>query len=405
MALRHWMQLALTDGIGPVLLRRLVERAGSPADACAATATLLREVDGIGTHKAASIAGALHRAIDLADRELERAAALGLRVLCPEDQDYPSLLHDIPDAPAVLWMRGRLEPRDLNAVAIVGSRRCSLYGREQSERFASLLASTGITVVSGGARGIDSSAHRGALRVNGGRTVAVLGSGVDVPYPPENEQLFNDIASRGAVLSEFPPGTPPAAENFPRRNRIVSGMSRGVLVVEADERSGALITARQAIDDHNRPVFAIPGRVDNPLSNGPHRLIREGAILVTGLQDLLDGLEPLPQSVHDRPTCEGIAPDDPSSTLFDAPGVPEPEKRASTRQTRPTPVGDPSDAAILEAIGDEELTADAIVERSGLDAGAVMTRLTMLTLQGRVERRGGQRFARRRQSSYPAGLT
>jgi DNA processing protein len=173
-------------------------------------------------------------------------------------------------------------------------------------------------------------------------------------------------------------------------------MSRGVLVVEADERSGALITARQAIDDHNRPVFAIPGRVDNPLSNGPHRLIRDGAILVTGLQDLLDGLEPLPQSVHDRPTYAGVVADDPAATLFDAPNEAEPEETVANQETRPMPAGDPSDAAILEAIGDEELAVDGIVERSGLEAGAVMTRLTMLTLQGRVERRGGQRFARRR---------
>lgn len=389
MALRHWRQLALTEGIGPILLRRLVDRAGSAEAACAATETLLREIEGIGGRKATSIARALREARELADRELDRVASLSLRVICPDDADFPPLLRDIPDPPAVLWLRGTIEPRDLNAVAIVGSRRCSLYGREQAERFASLLASAGVTVVSGGARGIDSSAHRGAIRVAGGRTIAVLGSGIDVPYPPENQSLFEQIAARGAVLSEFAPGTPPAAENFPRRNRIVSGMSRGVLVVEADERSGALITARQAIDDHGRPVFAIPGRLDNPLSSGPHRLIRDGAILVTGLQDLLDGLDPLPQSAHDVPDSREPA------MLFDSPAgpaVPATAPKDPAVAARPL---DPSDAAILDAIGDEELPVDGIVERSGLDAGAVMTRLTMLTLQGRVERRGGQRFARR----------
>src|SRR5262249_38618585 len=159
---------------------------------------------------------------------------------------------------------------------------------------AALLAGAGITVVSGGARGIDSAAHRGAMSHAQGRTIAVLGSGVDVPYPPENAKLFQEIAQRGAVISEYPLGTPPLKDNFPRRNRIISGLSRGVLVVEADERSGALITARLACDDHGRPVFALPGRVDNKMSAGPHRLIRDGATLVRSLEDIIEGLGPLP---------------------------------------------------------------------------------------------------------------
>src|SRR5439155_14814585 len=202
-----------------------------------------------------------------------------------------------PDPPAVLYVKGALEPRDLNSVAMVGSRRCSFYGREQSERFAALLAGAGITIVSGGARGIDSAAHRGAMSHPQGRTIAVLGCGVDVVYPPENANLFEEIATRGALISEYPLGTPPLKDNFPRRNRIVSGLSRGVLVVEADERSGALITTQQAIEDHSRPVFAIPGRIDNPLSAGPHTLIRDGAVLTESITQILDNLGPLPEGI------------------------------------------------------------------------------------------------------------
>ena len=248
MPLRHWLQLALTEGIGPILSRRLIDRAGDVEAACRADAKVLREVDGIGAAKAAKIQQAVREAGRQVDAELARAAAADVRIICPDDgDDYPVLLRSIPDPPVVLYVRGTLEPRDLNSIGIVGSRRCSHYGREQAERFASLLAGSGFTVISGGARGVDSAAHRGALAQPQGRTIAVLGSGVDTPYPPENAGLFDLIARRGAVVSEFPLGTPPNKENFPRRNRIVSGMSRGVMVVEADVRSGALITARQAV--------------------------------------------------------------------------------------------------------------------------------------------------------------
>ncbi len=300
MSVRHWLQLALTDGIGPVLARRLVEASGSVAAACVADAERLRAVEGIAS-KAGKIAASLRAAAGKVDAELARAAAAGAHVICPDDVTFPPLLREIPDPPLVLYVRGTIEPRDLNAVAVVGSRKCSLYGREQAERFSALLAGAGFTVVSGGARGTDTAAHRGAILHPAGRTIAVLGSGVDVAYPPENAALFEQLARRGAVVSEYPMGTPPVAENFPKRNRLVSGMSRGVLVTEADERSGALITARQAADDHNRPVFALPGRVDNKLSVGPHMLIRDGATLVTRLEDILDDLGPLPAAVVEPP--------------------------------------------------------------------------------------------------------
>src|SRR5687767_2733360 len=238
MALRHWLQLALTDGIGPILIGRLIEAAGGAEQACAANAALLRNIEGIGAAKASRIQSALRDAAGRVDAEIERAGKLGITLIARDDDDYPILLTNIPDPPPVLYVKGAFEPRDLHAVAIVGSRKCSYYGREQADRFAALLAGAGITVISGGARGVDSAAHRGALSHPQGRTIAVLGSGIDVPYPSENGPLFEQIAARGAIVSEYPLGTAPLKENFPRRNRIVSGMSRGVLVVEADVRSG-----------------------------------------------------------------------------------------------------------------------------------------------------------------------
>ena len=374
MSVRHWLQLALTDGIGPVLARRLIETAGSPAAACGADAALLRTVDGVAS-KAGKIAASLRASAGKVDAELARAASVGATVICPDDGTYPPLLREIPDPPLVLYVRGTLEPRDLNAVAIVGSRKCSLYGREQAERFAALLAGAGFTIVSGGARGTDTAAHRGAIMHPAGRTVAVLGSGVDMAYPPENGALFEQLARRGAVISEYPMGTPPVAENFPRRNRVVSGMSRGVLVVEADERSGALITARQAADDHNRPVFAIPGRVDNKLSFGPHMLIRDGATLVTKLEDILDDLGPLPAATLDEPAATDVPPE-PA-----APAVAPPLRLTDVQRQ------------IVEQLGHGPVTVDALVDATGLDPGTILRELTVLSLRGAVRRVEGQRFA------------
>jgi DNA processing protein len=213
-ALRHWLQLSLTDGIGPILGRRLVETAGGIEAACAADAKLLRAVEGIGTAKSSQILRSLREAESAAEAEMKRAAEAGARIICSDDRNILILLKSIPDPPLVLYVKGTIEPRDLNGVAIVGSRRCSYYGREQSERFAALLAGAGFTVISGGARGVDSAAHRGAMSHLQGRTIAVLGCGINIAYPPENAALFEQIAARGAVLSEYPIDAPPAAENF-----------------------------------------------------------------------------------------------------------------------------------------------------------------------------------------------
>jgi DNA processing protein len=373
MSLRHWLQLAMTDGLGPILTRRLIDATGSAEAACATSVALLRTIEGIGTAKASQIHSSLRKSADESQREIERAEKLGVSMICPDDEIYPMLLRDIPDPPGVLYVKGSLEPRDLNSLAIVGSRRCSFYGREQAERFAALLAGAGLTVISGGARGIDSAAHRGAMSHSQGRTIAVLGCGIDNVYPPENASLFEQIAQRGAVMTEFAIGTPPMAENFPRRNRIVSGMSRGVLVIEADERSGALITARQACDDHGRPVFALPGRVDNKMSAGPHKLIRDGATLVTNLEDILDGLGPLPHGA--------VQP-----TLFaEQTTVPADEPVGLSEQQR----------TILLGIDAEPTSVDTIVERTTLPVHLVLQELTFMSLKGVVQRVDGQTYARR----------
>lgn len=384
MALRHWLQLALTDGIGPILARRLIERAGSVEAACVTSVAVLRTVEGVGTARASRIHTSLLDAASAAESEFENARRLGITIICPEDASYPALLHTTPDPPLTLYVKGSFEPRDLNAVAIVGSRKCSFYGREQAERFAALLAGTGFTVISGGARGIDSAAHRGAMADPQGRTVAVLGSGVDVPYPPENDSLFGQIARRGAVVSEFPLGTPPNPENFPRRNRVVSGMSRGVLVVEADEKSGALITARLACDDHDRTVFALPGRVDNPLSAGPHLLIRDGATLVSKLEHILEGLGPVPQGVTEPSLFTEPAGESHVATAPHQGGAPAREQPGLSERQR----------LVLSGIGAEGANVDAIVERTELPAHVVLQELTFLSLKGQVRRVDGQTYTR-----------
>jgi DNA processing protein len=378
MPLLEHLQLSLTPGLGPITIARLIESLGSAQRATEVSVAELQQIEGIGSIKAQAIVSGRRAAAEQAKREIERAAELGFTLICREDSVYPPMLAAINDAPAVLYMRGSLQPRDLHAVSIVGSRKCSLYGREQAERFGALLAGAGVTVISGGARGIDSAAHRGALSHSLGRTIAVLGCGLDVCYPPENAALFEQIAQRGVVVSEYSLGTPPTPENFPRRNRIISGLSRAVLVIEADVRSGALITARLAADDHNRPVLAIPGRLDNPLSAGPHKLIRDGATLVTNLEEILESLGPMPDAVG-----EPIAASNPE------PVVNEPVKQTNALLS-------PSQQTLLEHLGVEVMHVDQLVDLTQLPPGQIMQDLTLLTLRGVVKRADGQSYARAR---------
>lgn len=378
MSALSWLRLSMTTGLGPILIRRIIEKTGSANAGVEISRRDLQQVEGIGSSKAQTIYDSLQASAAEAEKQLEKAKTENASVICPDDANFPDLLRPLSDAPTILFVHGSFEPRDLNSLAIVGSRRCTHYGREQAERFAALLAGAGFTVVSGGARGVDSASHRGAMQHPQGRTIAVLGSGLDVPYPSENASLFKQIAQRGAVVTELPFGTPPTAENFPRRNRIVSGLSRGVFVIEADERSGALITARLANEDHGRPVFALPGRVDNPMAAGSHKLIRDGAVLVTKLEEILDALGPLRDSlISPDPT-----PDSPSAPLFEN-RKPAASVALSDRQQQ-----------ILHQLGTDSAAVETLIERTGLPAPTILQELTFLSLKGVVKRIEGQTYTR-----------
>jgi len=296
------------------------------------------------------------------------------RVLTRADAEYPSRLAEIPDAPATLHVRGRLLDEDALAVAIVGSRRATTYGLEVAETLAADLAARGVTIVSGLARGIDSAAHRGALRV-GGRTLAVLGSGVDVIYPPENRRLAVEIAERGALLSQFAPGTPPLPQNFPIRNQVIAAISLAVVVVEAAERSGSLITARLAAE-LGREVLAVPGRITTSESRGANRLIQDGAHLALGWEDVVGVLpERWKACVTETETGE---------TAGDA-----------AVAGRGAAEGEPSGYKnILALLGEDPVDIDHVIERSGLGAGRVSAALLDLELEGRVRQIEGKRFVR-----------
>ncbi len=286
-----WLRLAQLPGVGPVLIKRLLDALGSPDAILNAHPAKLAAVEGIGTVRANQIVTHSGQTEKTAMEEFQKARDRGITLLAQCDAAYPPALKTITDPPLLLYLRGKLLPADALAVGIVGARECTLYGREQAKRFGHDLAQAGFTVISGGARGIDTAAHEGALRA-GGRTIVIQGCGLFSTYPPENEALYRQIVEAGgAIISELPLEAPPAKENFPPRNRIIAGMSLGVLVVEANLRSGSLITARLAAADYGREVFALPGRIDSPASAGTHHLIKSGsAHLVESVEDILDQL-------------------------------------------------------------------------------------------------------------------
>jgi len=286
-AAEKYLRLHLCPEVGPIRFANLLRELGGIDAALSATHRQLCGVRQVGE----KVADQIVRGREEADvnGELALAAEHGVRILCLADDEYPAILRHIPDPPTCLYIRGTLVPEDGLALAVVGSRHCSRYGAEQAERFGGLAATAGLTVVSGLARGIDTAAHRGALGSQG-RTLAVIGCGLSHLYPPESGDLAAAIVERGALLSELPMRVPPDSKNFPARNRIIVGLSLGVLVVEAGQRSGALISARLA-NEYNREVFAVPGRVDTPQSEGCHDLIkRSSAKLVTRFEDIVEEL-------------------------------------------------------------------------------------------------------------------
>ncbi len=289
-----------------------------------------------------------------AEKEFEQCSQQGIRILGCGLEGYPKSLQQIYDPPLVLYVSGDLPPEDVFCFAIVGTRQPSIYGLETTRKFSSFLAGAGITIVSGFARGIDSEAHKGALAAKG-RTVAVLGCGADIIYPAENRVLYHEIREQGALVSEYPLGTPPLATNFPKRNRLISGFSLGVLVVEAHEKSGSLITASQALEQ-GKEVFAVPGRIDSIRSRGTNRLIQQGACLVESPENILTELHLLLEGY-----LRAIPRPEPEEELF------------------------PQDS-ILAALSVSPLSVEELTEKMGLEAEKVTAELTLLEVKRRVVR-------------------
>lgn len=357
------VRLSCVRGVGPLLRGRLVEALGSAGRVLAEHPTALQQVRGVGAKLAEAIASAPSEAETV--RMLDEAAEHGIRVLTLGDGEYPPALREIPDPPPVLYCRGAIEPEDQRAVAIVGTRRATRYGLRQTELLARDLALAGVTVVSGLARGVDGVAHRAALEA-GGRTIAALAGGLLKIYPPEHGRLADAVAGRGALLAEAPPPMPPLSGSFPQRNRIISGLSLGVLVIEAAERSGALITARHAAEQ-GRDAFALPGQIDNPQSMGCHRLIQEGAKLVTCVDDILEELD----------TLASLA----SPSLRTAPNG-SPREPDVDRWEEPM-------RSVLLKVGRESTSVDQLVDETGLPVEQVLAGLSRLEAGGAIRRLSG----------------
>jgi DNA processing protein len=349
--------------LGPGSALRLLARSGGVAASFSAADSLFDELKLPAETRAALRRPDLKAAEqDLAWLETSRARLIPLT-----DPAFPPLLRDLPDAPVALYVRGDASLLASPQLAMVGSRNPSTEGRRNAEAFSEYLVGCGLTITSGMALGIDAASHRGALK-GGGKTVAVWGTGLDKPYPPAHRELAEEIAAKGLLVSEFPPGTPPLPGHFPRRNRIISGLSVGTLVVEAASRSGSLITARLA-GEQGREVFAIPGSIHNPMSHGCHRLIRDGAKLVESAGDILEELAPLLKL--DAPRTQAAA----AGTATDAPE-------------------DPEYALLLNSMDYAPTSVDALVERTGLTPDVVSSMLLMLELQGQVEASPGGRYSR-----------
>jgi DNA processing protein len=390
-----WLRLARLPGVGPVLIRRLLESLGSPKAILEAHPSVLANVEGVGTIRANQVATAAEGTQAEAARELQRAIEAGVDIITQADPRYPRALNYITDPPLLLYVRGNLEARDAVAIGIVGARQCTLYGREQAGRFGHALAVAGLTVISGGARGIDTAAHEGAFRA-GGRTIVVQGCGLLNTYPPENEGLYRRISEGGgAVISELPLDAGPLKEHFPPRNRIIAGMSLGVLVVEANLRSGSLITARLAAADYGREVFALPGRVDSAASAGTHHLIKTGsAHLVESVEDILDHLgdvgAALRKNGDETRSDEGTKDHEGGE---EEAGLFEKEVLA-VAASLPAEALTSVQRKIVESIPPTGSSIDELIETTAIAASVLMAELTMLQIRGAIRRAAGNRFFR-----------
>lgn len=347
--------LNMVDGIGPVRVRELMQVLGSAAAIVEAHPAEMSRAKGVGQKLAEKLRTRL-RELDV-DAEIRRAEKLGARLVTCADEDYPEPLRAMHDPPLALYVKGTLLPQDKHAIAMVGSRRCTHYGTQTADRLAFQLAKQGYTVVSGLARGIDAAAHQGALK-GGGRTLAVLGSGIDQVYPPEHDRLAEKIVEQGALISEFPIGFQPTRQSFPQRNRIVAGLCGGTLVVEAARRSGAMMTVDFA-SEFGRLIFAVPGRIDNPSAGGCNSLIKNGAKLVEDVDDILEEFEYLIP--------------------------PKPEGREDPEHVKPKVQLTEDEQKILEVLGRSEVGQDEIIRMTGLTASKVATALLMLEMKRQIK--------------------
>jgi DNA processing protein len=379
---KYWMALKSIEGVGNALFEALLDRFGSPAAVFDADRRALAAVAGCGAKIADAIVS--FRDEDGILRRLEALERMGASVITIADEAYPSLLRNIFDRPVLLYVKGQLKKDDI-PVAIVGSRHASAYGRYATDKISRALALKGVAVTSGMARGIDACAHRGALAARG-RTLAVLGSGLDVVYPPENEKLFSEITEQGAVLTEYPPHTQPLPHHFPSRNRIISGLSYGVVVVEAGEKSGSLITARLAMEQ-GREVFAIPGPIDAASSRGAHHLIRQGAKLIENADDIVE--EILPQVPVPVTVTSPASPDEAEAgTPKQSLGAPA-ELRSGGNQA---PLAE-REKTVLALVSHDKIHADDLIAGSGMSAADVLSVLIHLELKGFVVQHPGKYFS------------
>jgi DNA processing protein len=374
--IEKWLGLIRADNVGATTFAKLIKHFGSADRALGASVSELAKVDGIGYKKAEQIA-ATRGKFDVT-AELEFAAKLGVWIINLEDERYQFALKKIYDPPTVLYIKGSLCREDNLAISIVGSRRCSLYGQEQASKLAHFLSSAGFTICSGMARGIDTAAHQGALSAEG-RTIGVQGCGLANIYPAENKKLFEFVIESGACISELPLQYEPLSENFPPRNRIIAGLSLGTIVVEAGLRSGALISARMAMEN-NREVMAVPGKVDSPLSKGTHQLIKQGAKLIESVEDVMEALGYIGEQLQEHASAAaGKAAEKIERPLFEIQEL----KLTGHEKT------------IFECLTKEPLHIEQIIAGTDLAPGSVNAGLVSLRLKGLIKQLPGSMFVRR----------